>query len=66
MMPSSMARPRSQPKRVFKRVPQSKPHSRDAAFGPYRTLIEKFYIEEERPLKWIMDHLKNEYEFNSS
>ncbi|OCT50880.1 hypothetical protein CLCR_08213 [Cladophialophora carrionii] len=59
-----MARPRSQPRPVFKRV-QSK-QNRNLAFGPYQTLIERFYIHEGRPLKWIMEHMKKEHEFNLS
>jgi hypothetical protein len=63
-MPSSMARPRPQPRPVFKRVQLKQ--NRSLAFEPFQTLIEQFYIHEGRPLKWIMEHMKKEHEFNLS
>ncbi|KAJ9609397.1 hypothetical protein H2200_005724 [Cladophialophora chaetospira] len=52
-----MARARSQPKPVFNRV-QSRQNRN--AVRPYQTLIEKFYIQDGRELKWIMQYMKEE------
>ncbi|OQV01541.1 Clr5 domain-containing protein [Cladophialophora immunda] len=61
--PSSRPRPPTT-KPAFRRV-QSK-QTRDVVFGPHKDRIEKLYIIDERPLNWIMDHMRKEYGINLS
>jgi len=64
-MSKSMAQPRSQPKSMFDRVPQSK-KNRKVAFEPFKTLLEKLYIQEGRELKWIMEYMRDTGELDFS
>ncbi len=57
MAPSNRARPHPQPGPVFDRV-QSRQNRN--AVRPFQTLIEQFYILENRELKWIMNYMKQE------
>jgi hypothetical protein len=65
VMSKAMAHPRPQPRPAFERVPQSK-KNRTSAFRPFQTLIEKFYIEDKKELKWIMEYMKDEFDLDLS
>ena len=57
MAPANRARPSSQPRPVFDRV-QSRQNRN--AVRPFQTLIEQFYIQDGKELKWIMQYMKQE------
>jgi hypothetical protein len=60
MSTSKTVRPRAgQPRPSYQRVNSKK--TRHTAFEPFRSLIQKLYIDDGRPLNWIMEHMRQEF-----
>lgn len=54
-----MVRTRSRPRAAFPRVQSNS--TRNVIFSSYRSLIEKAYVVEGRPLKEIMEYMQKNY-----
>lgn len=63
-MSSTAAQPRSRFRARAKHIQPRQ--NRNDSFEQYRDLISAFYLDELRPLKWIVEHMKQVYGFDGS